>query len=423
MFRVDTWRHLGTFVVDKSVVDSSWIILWGRMELDNLVHRCLLFSKSTVTNERFPSTNAIKTECPFTYDTVRYRQSKGGIRVGKITYGVSKKFRSILLTRMQFCPVLSIKFANADYFLFTSVFELTWLQSLCLVFILLTICDNTIVIITYLLPCLFPIFFDFNFGASPQAIGSASQRSNLYYDEVSKNLIIKKVQNHIGQKLDKLYDKLKILKISGAFHLWRERSLKSTICRRIRPNSEYEVKVTVANTLWSTHMIKSKKNSLGIILGLFSDHLNKTTKRRFLFWKRYARKSKYMMIRYFDKWSVKVSRIILNKMNIIRFMEILNDKINKLDKIKMKNYFIKFRKRVDYINMMEKLKSKLESWRIFTHAMATGRRSRKKYYLEIWKEYLNLQRIERKVKFVIFKINHEILQAWNPKVCFKYHTV
>ena len=95
------------------------------MELDNLVHRCLLFSKSTVTNERFPSTNAIKTECPFTYDTVRYRQSKGGIRVGKTTYGVSKKFRSILLTRMQFCPVLSIKFANADYFLFTSVFELT----------------------------------------------------------------------------------------------------------------------------------------------------------------------------------------------------------------------------------------------------------------------------------------------------------
>ena len=75
------------------------------MELDNLVHRCLLFSKSTVTNVRYPSTNAIKTECPFTCDTFRYRQSAGGIRVGKITHGVSKKIKPILFYRMQFSPV------------------------------------------------------------------------------------------------------------------------------------------------------------------------------------------------------------------------------------------------------------------------------------------------------------------------------
>ena len=210
----------------------------------------------------------------------------------------------------------------------------------------------------------------------------------------------------MGQKLDKLYDKLKFLKISGAFHLWRERSLKSTICKRIRPNSEYKVKVTVANTLWSSHIIKSKKYSVGIILGLFSDHLQTITKRRFLFWKRYARKSRYAMIRYFDKWSVKVSKIILNRMNIIRFVDILNDKINKLLKIKLKNYFITFKKRVDYINAMEKLKFKLMSWKICTHAMAKGRRSQKKYYLEIWKDYLRQQKIERKVKIVIFMIHN-----------------
>ena len=188
--------------------------------------------------------------------------------------------------------------------------------------------------------------------------------------------------------------------MSNAFHLWREGPAKSALGKRTLPNGQYKVRPTVANTLWSSHLIKSKNNSSGLLWGIFFGYLKKTLKRRFLFWKRYARKSKYMMIRFFDKWNVKTSRMILNRMNINRFSNILNDKMNKLNNIKMKNYFIIFIKRVCHLKMMEKLKFHFISWRICTKAIIAGKKCQKKYYVKLWKDYLMIVETERKVSTV-----------------------
>ena len=68
------------------------------MDNDQL-HNCLLFSRSTFTNDLQPSTNAVKVAgrgdgrggiqgdfnaaCPYKYEMVRHQRSEGGIRVGE----------------------------------------------------------------------------------------------------------------------------------------------------------------------------------------------------------------------------------------------------------------------------------------------------------------------------------------------------
>ena len=202
---------------------------------------------------------------------------------------------------------------------------------------------------------------------------------------MSKNLIIKKVQNHTLSKLNRTFDKLKISKIKNAFSLWRENSSKIKICKKIGPTGSYQVRSTVANNLWSSHLIKSKKIAIGILFQLLSQYYENAIKKKFQFWKFYARKSKNMLIRFYDKWNVKTSRIKLNKMNIRRFFNILSSQYKNIIKQKTKKYWIIYLNRIKFLRFMEKVKLIFVAWKKYCNASKLGKVSIKRHFLNNWK--------------------------------------
>ena len=301
------------------------------MEIERLIKNCLLFSKSSLTNEDHPSTNAVKVECPFKYDAVRYKNSKHGIHVGK--------------TLLQFVLKLIMMKKN----------------------LLFKFLENVVL----------------NLNKFSQAIGPGVQK--LYYDKLSKELIIRKIESSAKLKLDRLFKRLNVSKIQSAFFLWRDESSRLKVKRRVAPTSEVVVTSTVANTLWSSNVLKSKKYSAGIVKRLFVEHYEKTLKKRFSFWKRYIQKSRYMLVRFFDKWSIKTSRIMLNRMTITRFIHILEKTLSQSKKSSLRNGFLQFKSKCELIRMMRKVKLLFTCWKTCVRALIAGKARQLRYFFVSWK--------------------------------------
>ena len=60
---------------------------------------------------------------------------------------------------------------------------------------------------------------------------------------------------------DKKWKKFKLNKVQNAFSLWRNIPRKAITKRKVIPAGEIVVKTTVANTLWSSHLIKLKRKA------------------------------------------------------------------------------------------------------------------------------------------------------------------
>lgn len=215
------------------------------------------------------------------------------------------------------------------------------------------------------------------------AIGPGVQ--NLYYDKLSKELIIRKIESSAKLKLDRVFKSLNLNKIQNAFFLWRDQSSRLRVKNRVAPTSEITVERTVANTLWSSNILKSRRHSAGILKRLFSEYYERTIKRRFSFWKRYTHKRRYLLIRFFDKWSIKTSRIMLNRVTMTRFMYILEKTLSQSKKSRLRNGFLQFKSQCELIRMMRKVKLLFTCWKTCARALIAGRGRQLLYFFLSWK--------------------------------------
>jgi hypothetical protein len=183
-----------------------------------------------------------------------------------------------------------------------------------------------------------------------------------------------------------------VSKIQSAFLLWRDQSSGFRVKNRVEPTSEIVVTKTVANTLWSSNVLKSRRHSAGILKRLFIEYYVRTLKRRFSFWKRYTYKRRYMLIKFFDKWSVKTSRILLNRVTMIRFMHILERTLSQSKKSRLRNGFLQFKNKCELIRMMRKVKLLFTCWKTCVKALVAGRGRQLLYFFLSWKSEIASQK-------------------------------
>ena len=324
------------------------------MEIDQIHQNCLLFSKRTVTHKAHPSTSAIKVECPYKYDDLRHKGSKKGVCVGKnIPFPLVKLYRlSSYISLSRILPTI----------------QSTGLRT------------KTIHSFLFFILCPFHI----------SAISPGGQ--NLYYDNISKELILENLEKHVRRKLDKLFKKFKLNKVQNAFSLWRNIPRKAITKRKVIPAGEIVVKTTVANTLWSSHLIKLKRNACGILRKMLLEFYQKTLLKRFRFWKKYTQKRRYTLIHFFDKWNVRTSRIVLNKMNMIKFLRMLEEALNSSNKKKVRVGWQQFKTKCHQIGTMMKVKLLFTCWKTTTQAMREGRNRQRILFFMLWKEEMIMQR-------------------------------
>jgi hypothetical protein len=205
-------------------------------------------------------------------------------------------------------------------------------------------------------------------------------------------MIIKNVQVHTREKLKKIFLRYNLKKQNSAFRLWREKSTYVTVQPIVIQKNEVVIKRTITNTAWTLNIIKLKKQSIAIIVTVYLQHCNKCLKKRFKFWKSYTQNRKYMMIKYFDKWSVKTSRRILNKMNARRFIEILENRIKYYQRRKLLPRWLQFKKKCAYVKTMAHVKLLFTCWKTTTLAMKEPRGRRLKYFFQFWQGWILRQK-------------------------------
>lgn len=229
------------------------------------------------------------------------------------------------------------------------------------------------------------------------AIGPGAQ--NLYFDKISKDLIIKNIQIHTREKLKKLFRKYHLRKQDSAFRLWKEKSVKNLVQPVVLQKNEIIIKRTITNSAWTLNRIKSKRNGLAILITVYLQHCNNCMEKRFRFWKNYIRNRKSTMIKFFDKWSVKTSRILLNKMNIIRFIQILGNRIVHFQRKKLLPRWKQFKRNCEFLKTMAHVKLLFICWKTTTLAMKEGRGRRLKYFFQFWRGQASSQKDNNEVSF------------------------
>ena len=215
---------------------------------------------------------------------------------------------------------------------------------------------------------------------------------NLYFDKISKELILENLEKHVKRKLDRLFTKFKLNKVQHAFSLWRNIPRKAVKKRKVVPTSDIIVKATVANTLWSSHLLKSKRNACGILRKMLLEFYQNTLLKRFRFWKKYTLKRRYTLIHFFDKWNVRTSRIVLNKMNMIKFLRTLEEALNSSNKKKLRAGWYQLKTKCRQLSVMMKVKLLFTCWKTTTQAMREGRKRQKNLFFMLWKEEMLTQR-------------------------------
>ena len=190
---------------------------------------------------------------------------------------------------------------------------------------------------------------------------------------------------------------LKSRKQDSAFRLWREKSTNLSIQPIVIQKNEIIVKRTITNTAWTLNIIKSKRKSIAIMITTYLQHCNYCVGKRFRFWKNYTRSRKYMMIKFFDKWSLKTSRIILNKMNVNRFIQILQNRIVHYQRKKLLPRWRQFKEKCAFLKTMTHVKLLFTCWKTTTIAMKEGRGRRLKYFFQFWKGSITRQKDDDEV--------------------------
>lgn len=235
------------------------------------------------------------------------------------------------------------------------------------------------------------------------AIGPGAQ--NLYYDKISKDLIIKNIQIHTREKLKKLFRKYHLRKQDSAFRLWREKSEKKSVQPIVIQKNEIIIKKTITNSAWTLNIIKSKRKSLAIMITVYLQHCNNCVERKFRFWKNYTKSQKYLVIKYFDKWNIKTSRTLLNKMNMIRFIQILGNRIVHYQRKKLLPRWKQFKKNCEFLKTMAHVKLLFICWKTTTLAMKEGRGRRLKYFFQFWRGQVTCQKDDDEVSNLFFVLS------------------
>jgi hypothetical protein len=172
-------------------------------------------------------------------------------------------------------------------------------------------------------------------------------------------LIIKRVQEYTNSKLDYLFQNLKSKKHKEAFLLWRNVTLQVKLHCKISKSGKKKTKerkvqsiVASPSNLWTSRIIQAERNALAILWILLLKHLENITLKKLLFWKSYTLRSRYMLIKFFDKWNVKASRIALNRMNIKRFNDLLRKRILMLQRVRLRNGWLLLKAQLENLRHM-----------------------------------------------------------------------
>ena len=104
-----------------------------------------------------------------------------------------------------------------------------------------------------------------------------------------------------------------------------------------------------------------------------------------------------MLIHFFDKWNVRTSRIVLNKMNMKKFLRILDEALNSSNKKKLRAGWHQFKSKCYQLGIMIKVKLLFTCWKTTTQAMREGRKRQKILFFVLWKEEILTQKIAYQV--------------------------
>lgn len=205
-------------------------------------------------------------------------------------------------------------------------------------------------------------------------------------------MIIKNILVHTREKIEKIFLRYNLKKQNSAFRLWREKSTYVPVQPILVQKNEVVIKRTITNTAWTLNIIKLKKQSIAMIVTMYLQFCSECLKKRFNFWKNYTRSRKYIMIKFFDKWNVKTSRRILNKMNIRRFIGILENRTKHYQRKKLLPRWLQLKNKCAYVKTMTHVKLLFTCWKTTTLAMKEGRGRRLKYFFQFWQSWISRQK-------------------------------
>jgi hypothetical protein len=137
--------------------------------------------------------------------------------------------------------------------------------------------------------------------------------NSLYYDRFSKDLIIKKVEKITTIKLNHIFRTLKYRLYKNSFNILKKNTnieiIKIQKKKKVLIYDSYIVEATIANTLWKSRLVTMQRNAIAILIKLLTNYYYRIMNLKFKLWKIYVSDRFYMLIRFFDKWNVKASRM------------------------------------------------------------------------------------------------------------------
>jgi hypothetical protein len=147
----------------------------------------------------------------------------------------------------------------------------------------------------------------------------------------------------------------------------------------------------------------------------------KLIKNRFNFWKKYIMKRKYLITKIFDNWKIYTSHITFNRLNAIRFQELIS--YTSLEKLYLKRFirngFIKWIKFINNNKILIRLKLILRCWMFYTkktieddkYIINNINKKQNRLYYYIWIKKYNMIKDIKKILSKIKLKNY--FKKWN----------
>lgn len=193
-------------------------------------------------------------------------------------------------------------------------------------------------------------------------------KEKCFYDGLSKRVVVIEATKELRRRIERALSRLLLLYVGTKFRFWYNLINRDSINRKTHKRYYPNLITDNVTEIWPY------RKGLQIIVPYLVEIYGRKARSAFRNWKLYLREIRILLMRMFNRWSVKTSRWKLNRLNAARFLRLTEPWGRRIRQALRRYYWPIFRHACDLVLIRRHVKLLFRCWHTVVCAMRRGRK-------------------------------------------------